>query len=992
MLAVAAGCLPVYGLNPGYPLSKYIHTSWGSDYGLDSLRKLAQTPDGYLWIATSSGLVRFDGVRFTRYARADGQSLDNSVPLMVDPDGSLWVGTHGVVIAHLQSGKFRAYTSRDGLPSEEIHSLFRDSRGVLWVGTRGHGIFRMAHDRFEKLSLGIPPGAFIPGFLEDSDHALWIATWGNGVFRLQDGRLRAFSVKDGLPDAHVVSLYRDHLGKIWTAGVNGISAWNGTRFVGQPAVNSALRYGYAMNCIEDRDGNLWIAAWSGLLRLRAGQVTKIDTSSGFSAADFLWDVFEDREGNIWAASNSGLDRFRDAQVRTFTRRNGLFRQTAAFKWPIVADRSAGVWIASGRQVVRIAAGETTAWPIALPSGSEPDTILSEPDSGFLVGFDRGLKHWSPAHASLTPELEDLDIRCLFQARDGSVWIGTANRGLLHWKSYPRPETRLDAVIPDRFITTLTEDRDGTIWAGSHGGGLYRIEAQQVQHFGQGEGLQSSMVYSVFADRKGALWIGTADGLSWFQDGRIRTVSSDQGLRSDMILAILDDPWDRLWFLSHSAIASIEKKSLTEWAAGQLPKLNPTYYRSADGWQESSTEGTFPDAVQSVDGHLWFAISDGFAEVTPANPGLSHKFEFPVVVEDVTIDGTTHSEPNRDQVPPGGYSVEIRYAALTLSSSDTVQFRYRLEGVDNNWVEAGTRRTAFYSSLTPGAHRFRVQASTGDDLWREAPALVVEQLPFFYQTRWFALLASAAALSLAFFLYRLHLQQAIDRIQLGFQERMDERTRIAEELHDTVMQAISGSTMLMENAAEKVPDSLPVVKGTLLRAMDKLDAALAESRAALRGLRGSVNLEKNLARQLSDAADDENRRGIGFDLIVTGESRGIRPVIHYEVFRVGSEAIGNAFKHADATLVRVELEYLDGFRLSVRDNGKGIADEVLQRGRDGHYGLEGMRKRAERIGATLEVYSRAGEGTEVDLIVPDDVAFDAGGKSPSRLVRAVSRLI
>jgi signal transduction histidine kinase/ligand-binding sensor domain-containing protein len=976
-----ANCAPVYALHPDYPPSKYIHTSWGSDDGLDPVREVVQTPDGYLWLSTTSGLVRFDGVRFTRYARADGQSLDNSVPLMVDPDGSLWVGTHGGVIAHLQSGKFHAYSSRDGLPSEEIHSLFRDSQGVLWVGTRGHGIFRMAHDRFEKLSLGIPPTSFIPGFLEDSDHALWIATWGDGVFRLQNGRLRSFSVKDGLPDTHVAALYRDHLGKIWTAGVKGISAWNGTRFVGQPAVNSLVRYGYAIKCTEDRDGNLWIATWSGLLRLRAGQVTKIDSSSGLSAG-FLWDVFVDREGNIWVATNRGLDRFRDEQVRTFTKLDGLFRETAAFKWPIVADRSGGVWIAAGRQVVQITASKITAWPMALPFGSEPQTMLFEPDSGFLVGFGKGLRHWSPAHAELTPELEDLDVHCLFQARDGSVWIGTANRGLLHWKSYPRPETQLDAVIPDRFITTLTEDRDGTIWAGSHGGGLYRIAGQQVQHFGQSEGLRSSTVYTVYVDRKGALWIGTAGGLSWFQEGRIRTVSSEQGLRSDMVLAILDDPWDRLWFLSHSTIAAIEKKSLTEWATGRLTKLNPTYYRNPDGWQESSVEGTFPGAVQSADGNLWFAILDGFAEVIPPDPRLSHKFEFPVVVEDVTIDGISHSEPNRIQIPPGAHLVEIRYTALTLSNSDTIRFRYRLEGFDDHWVDADTRRIALYNNLKPGTYTFKVEASAVEDQWQKSSLLSFEQIPFFYQTNWFLILVAAMAASLIFFVYRLRLRLAADRINADFQQRMDERTRIARELHDTLLQSFQGAVFQFQAARRLFLRNADNTLQVIDEAIQAAEEGITEGRSAIHDLRPEPAAQRSLS-ELLDAAGRElatahelNGEAPSYRVLVEGEQRGLSPMLQDEVYRISREVIRNAFAHAAASRIEVEIRYdEDQLRLRVRDDGKGIDPKVLEAGgQSGHFGIPGMRERAQRIGAHLSFWSEMGAGAEVELTVPASMAY------------------
>ena len=254
---LVASCGPVNALNPDFTLLQYVHTSWGSDSGLLTVNRITQTSDGYLWLATSGGLVRFDGVRFTTYTAATERSLTSSTITepAADPDGSLWAAAlFGGVVAHYQAGKFHAYTSRDGLPSNYIQSLYRDSRGALWVGTRGAGIFRMAHGRFEKMSLGIPATAIIRTFLEDSEQSLWIATYGNGVFRLQNGNIRGFSVKDGLPDARLAGLCRGRDGAIWTAGWNGVSSWNGTRFLRHPEINSELTD--AVACAGDRNGNL----------------------------------------------------------------------------------------------------------------------------------------------------------------------------------------------------------------------------------------------------------------------------------------------------------------------------------------------------------------------------------------------------------------------------------------------------------------------------------------------------------------------------------------------------------------------------------------------------------------------------------------------------------------------------------------------------------------------------------------------------------------
>ena len=329
--------------------------------------------------------------------------------------------------------------------------------------------------------------------------------------------------------------------------------------------------------------------------------------------------------------------------------------------------------------------------------------------------------------------------------------------------------------------------------------------------------------------------------------------------------------------------------------------------------------------------------------------------------------------------------------IALTNPESVHFRYRLDGVDLAWVNADARRVAFYNNLKPGTYTFTVSASSGAGQWRNAPALVLEQLPYFYQTTWFLLLMATAAISIGVFIYRLRVQQAVDRIQAAFEERMEERARIAQELHDTVMQAIAGSTMLVENAAEKVPDSLPLVKGTLLRAADRLDFALAESRAALKGLRDTTRSETDLAKQLAAVAANAAEQKITFKLAIVGEARELRPTVRYEVFRIGSEAVANAFQHSGGTSIGVELGYVDGLRVSVQDNGKGIPADILQRGKDDHFGLRGIRERADRIGAKLAVRSRLGEGTEVEIIVPEDIAFDTAPGAPSLLVRCLSRL-
>ena len=973
LVCATAFMLPALALNPAYSITQYAHTSWGIDAGLQVVRQVRQSPDGYLWLATRGGLARFDGVRFSTFTASSVKGLESSTmqEMVIDPDGSMWIASLGGGMIHYQTGVFRSYTSRDGLPSDDINSIYRDSHGVLWIGTRSGAIARMVEGRFEKVSLGIPAGR-IDAFLEDADQSLWIATLGNGVFRLKNGRISSFSIKDGLPDGRVIDLYRDHAGKIWTAGWKGISYWNGAGFVSLRAVNAFVSV--AIRCTEDRDGNFWIASTSGLFRMHNGELSRMDHSQGLSS-DSIEDVFEDREGNIWAGTRAGLDRFSDSEIRTFSTREGLFSDPG----PIVADSSGGVWTVSSHQLARIATNKMSIWPIRLPAGSTPFSMLSDDGSGLFVGFDGGLKHWNRDRVETGSEMTELDVRSLLRARNGDIWIGT-RRGLFRRTPSPGSGARTETVVPRASIYTLAEDPSGVIWAGSaDGGGLYRVTDHDVQHIGAHEGLRSPTVYTVFVDRKGGLWIGSIGGLSWFQQGKIRTVNSQQGLPSDQVFAILDDAWDRLWFVTFGGIASIEKKNLADWAAGQRRRLGPTVYRSTESYQSQLLP--FPNAARSVDGHLWFSFGPVIAEVTPSAPTATVP-RFPVVIEDVTIDGVLHSQQGRIRIPPGARSIQLRYTALKLSSSETLRFRYRLEGVDNDWVDADSRRLAFYNNLKPGAYTFRVAASSGEEQWQESSAMVLEQLPFFYQTWWFTLIASASVLSLVFFLYRFRLSQAVDRAKAGFEQRIDERTRIARDLHDTLLQSFQGLLFEFQAARNLFPRRPEEAVRTLDGAIGSAEAAIAEGRDAIQNLRAGPSAHSDLANLLTVAGKElsagqrSNGNGAAFRLTVEGPPQSLSPVVQDEVYRIAREVLGNAFRHARAGRIEVEIRYDNRMlRLRIRDDGIGIDPKVLKEGaRPGHWGLPGVRERAKLVGGKLDLWSEAGAGTEIQIGVPASVAY------------------
>jgi signal transduction histidine kinase/ligand-binding sensor domain-containing protein len=972
LLCATGLAVPAFCLNPTYQISQYAHTSWSSEAGLQAVRRIKQTPDGYLWLATRGGLVRFDGVRFTTFKAGAQEGLESSTmqDIVIDPDGSMWIATLGGGIIHYQAGRFHSYTSQDGLPSDDIGSIYRDSRGTLWVGTRGGGMARMAGQRFEPFDLGIPPSR-ITAFVEDSDPSLWVAALGYGVFRVKNGTLTSFTAREGLPDNRVTGFCRDHSGTIWTAGWKGVSSWNGTRFIPQPAVNTVVTY--AISCTEDHDGNLWVASSSGLVRLHGGVVSKMDRNWGLSG-DFVADVFEDREGNLWVGTRGGLDRLRDGQIRLFGEREGFLANPG----PMVTGEKGDIWTVSNKQIARISGGTIRAWPLFPRRASTPRTLLSEPGAGFLIGFDDGIRRWTSGEAHSPPELTGLGVQCLLQARDGSIWMGTANRGLLRWRPSGRSGTLTETGVVNKYVVTLAEDRAGAIWAGSNtGGGLYRVANGNVQHFGRNEGLRSPDVFSVFVDGNDELWIGSTGGLSWFQDGHIHTVNSHHGLPGDQVFAILDDSYQRVWFLGYAGIAAIDKRRIFETVSGGRHKLNPILYRNAE-LQVTGTGTLFPNAARTPNGHLWFTISDGVLEVTPPDPG-SHAPQFPVLVEDVTIDRVSHSEPGRIRIPPGARSLELRYTALTLCNSEAIRFRYRLEGFDKDWVDADTRRIAFYDNLKPRTYSFRVAASAGEEQWQESSALVLEQLPFFYQTSWFQALCAAGFLALLWAIYRYRVHQIGHEFNVRLEERVGERTRIARDLHDTLLQSFHGLMLRLQVVNKLLPEGK--AKEQLEKTMERADQAIAEGRGAVYQLRSSATATNYLSEALSavgrelSAENNAVDKPPTFDLVVEGQPRDLHPIIRDELYRISREALHNAFKHAHARHTEAEISYGDRvFRLRIRDDGQGIPAEILGRGRPGHYGLPGIRERARQIGAELNIWSRDGSGTEIELSLSGSIAY------------------
>lgn len=538
---------------------------------------------------------------------------------------------------------------------------------------------------------------------------------------------------------------------------------------------------------------------------------------------------------------------------------------------------------------------------------------------------------------------------------------------------------LASLPPDfsgQIAMTVVADSAGRVWLGYTGNRLVLANGDSIRVYSSGDGLQVGSVTALFV-RGPRVWIGGESGLTMLDGGRFRSVIATEPLLG--ITGIVETANSDLWLNGVGGVTHIEATEVRralEKPAYRARAERFDYHDGLDG--EAPQVRPLPTVIQGTDGRLWFTTETSIAWLDPSNI-KRNRLPPPVRIRSINVGGKRYDVEGRVSLPVRTTQIQIVYTALSLAMPDRVRFRYRLTDVDTAWEEAGTRREAYYTNLKPGSYRFQVIAANEDDVWNEAGASVDFVIPpRFYQTRAFMMLSLAALALLAWTAYRWRLHQVATRLDLQFQERLAERTRIAQDLHDTLLQGFLSASMQLHVAADELPaDS--AVKPRLSRVLQLMGQVIEEGRNAVRGLRapapqepGPDDLEQALSRVPGELGLSE---AAGFRVLVEGRPRPLHPVIRDEVYRIGREALANAFRHSGAAAIEVEIEYAArALRLLVRDDGRGIDPQALEAGRDGHWGLSGMRERAERMGAQLKVWSRAGAGTEVELSVPNEIAF------------------
>jgi len=740
-----------------------------------TIRVVTQTRDGYLWLATFGGLVRFDGVSFTTFDQQNTPLLkDNAILALVeDHDGALWVGTASAGLLRFKDGKFTAYTNTDGLSSNYIHSLYVDSAGTLWIGTDG-GLNRLTAGKLTSYATadGIS-GNSISSLREDRDGNLWIGTSDAGVMKFRDGKFTAYDHSSGLHPDMIDVIYEDHQGRMWFGTGGGLQFFQNGKFVTYP---EELKEDSISAILEDRAGSLWVGTYnSGMKRIKDGNVTSYDSYNGLSA-NTVHAIFEDREGSLWVGTdNGGLNRLKVGDFSSFTVKDGLVADVVL---SISQDRNGALWIGTNKGISRYQNGaflnySRPKYPLALTKtlyASQDGSVWFAANDGLLNFRDDKVTNYTTKDGLL-----DNRIRALFEDREGHLWIGTQSNGLSRFKDGVFTGYTTKNGLANNYVRSLAEDHAGNLWIGTRDGGLSKFKDEKFSSYDLGSGLVSNSIISIYADAEDTIWIGTDKGLSRFKAGKFTNYTVKDGLFSNFIYSILEDDLGNLWMSSDQGVFRVSKQSLDALSQGKIKTLTSTSYGIENGMSVTTcSEGNQPGAWKTTDGRLWFATIKGLVTVNP-NRLATNAQSLPVIIEQL-LSGNQVVQMKQDiAIPPGQEKFEFHYTALSFLDPAKVKFKYKLEGVDKDWVDAGTRRVAYYTNLPPGAYTFRVIACNNDGVWNEAGASFSFSLaPYFYQNYWFYLLCICIAVIIATTFLRLRLKTVKAR-ERELVKLIDERT-------------------------------------------------------------------------------------------------------------------------------------------------------------------------------------------------------------------------
>jgi signal transduction histidine kinase/ligand-binding sensor domain-containing protein len=960
---------PAGALEPGKPLAACTLEIWRARDGLPGpwVRAIAQTPDGYLWVATFGGLARYDGARFVPIGSLRIFPTANDIAgLAVAPDGRLWVlPSNGEPLCARGEQLERCLPPGVGLPAgARLSAILPEAEGA-WIATRDE-VLHLTEGRLVRLGAlaGRPdqtppalPFGRVAAFLRDAG-ALLLAT-DQGLFRLVD---QGFTSQPGVPAGPVTALARSATGRPWITGPAGLA-----RLGPGGSSSSEKPAGHVNDVIQDRDGNVWTATSKGLLRLREGRLDTFDVADGLPDEN-ITAVFEDRQGSLWVGMRGGgLAQFTDRTLRS-TDGPPMLRNELVTS--LAQDDRGTVWLGSRRGLVRWQDGRERLFTTAdgLPSESV-NTVLPGASGELWVGTTRGLVRWVGERVDPKP-LHDGSVNALYLDRSGALWIG-GQGVVLRARDGHLDRFVMDPVLKGQ-VRALGEDDRGEVWLGAIGG-VGHLKGDRFEAVPTLDSARVVTARAIHADGSGTLWFATNAGLISRAGGHFQQLSGlDPGLVGQIYQVVSDD--GRLWVGTTRGLARIDPGALPGPPGQRRPPFSVLAFETSDRRRDATATGTRQPGVWRMrDGRLWFGSDQGVLTVDPRRPPMDTRAPS-VVIERAILDGRDAVIGASNLLPPGPGNLEFHFAVITLVDPRRAQHRYLLEGFDRDWIDAGTRRVAQYTNIPPGRYRFRVQGSNADGVWNEAGSVVAFTLaPRFYVTAWFRALAGLSLAGLAFLLYRLRLRG----LRRAYLAAFEERSRVARELHDTLLQSMSAIGMQLRGVRRRLGPAAPGAARELESVEDMVNLSLDETRRFVWNLRqqaaGSGDLGVALAR-LGDRLTQG--RAVLAQTRVEGDVRPLPNGVQDQLFRIAQEAVANAVKHAEASRIDVTLSFEpDQVCLRIADDGRGFDPVVAQGPQAGHFGLVGMRERGRSLG-DLTIDSREGGGTRIEISVPT-------GKKPER---------
>jgi signal transduction histidine kinase/ligand-binding sensor domain-containing protein len=962
-------------------VAQYRFDHWTADNGLpqNSVRGIVQTRDGYLWLTTFDGLVRFDGVRFTVFNKSNSPGIitNRFVQVYEDGQGDLWASTENSGLTRLHQGSFTTYTTENELPDNGVDSIGDDGYGNLMIFCGTHllrwmdGKFQPANDlrlpvsgesgvrRSQTLLLPcnfVSRGrisCFVNGELrswsltnfplaiqnlspvQDHQGNIWFGS-EKGLFKTENGRVvKTYTMNNGLPGKFVNFVYgqmplqvltrRDDQ-SLWITELDSMQS----HLVAQRPPEEQEIFPHV--CYADREGNIWIGTlYNGLYRARRQSVTTYAQPQGLTNTE-VYPIFEDRAGTIWVGGYGGLYRFNDGaftNIRNNTNSEGISASS------IYQDRAGQLWVGG-------------AWRLK--------------DGRFVRGFSKDV--WPDPLPGAWTMCED---------REGALWFGTGAGVVRYQNSAITRYTTKDGLAGDD-TKVIIEDSAGGIWIGSYGG-LTHFQDGRFTSWTERDGLPGATVRALYQDSDGVLWIGTYDGgLGRFKDGHFTRYTVNDGLYHNGVFQILEDSSGWFWMSCNRGIYRVRKQELNDFADGKIKAITSVGYGKSDGMLNVECNGgRWPAGIKAHDGKLWFPTMGGAAVIDPATVSINSQPP-PVVIESLLVDRVPTAFDKGVRITPGQENFEIQYTALSFINSDNLHFKYKLEGLDNEWIDVGTRRTAYFSHLPTGDYTFRVIAANSDGVWNEeGKSIKIVVLPPFYKTWWFMVLAAFLMALVAYTMVKRYLrkiererlaQQTFARQLIASQEQ--ERKRIAAELHDSLGQrlvVIKNLALMFLSAKNGNANDVQQIE----ELSTETSQAIGEVKAISYNLRpyqldriGLTKAVEAIVRAVQSASAIDFRAEIDdIDDYFPKDSE-------INFYRIVQECVNNVVKHSSASAAFVNIKRTGAtLVLEVSDNGKGFTPRQPE-SKNGGFGLIGIAERAELLGGKVEIKSAPEQGAMIKI--------------------------